>query len=189
MTDRERKRVPDHRTGVLKGSLPHDPPAHPKNTEYPRLSEESEKDSRDKATRRGMEELYQRQRGSRWELFWIKSGFCLITNGDRRVKEWWGRFRSFADEASWAVGHSLNCIKENLRRASKESITIIKPGGNKRGNEIFSGFKTKKYIVWLNGSAWSPGKRVDRVCSPVLSMQADRQNWHQSYEMHWKMGW
>ena len=35
------------------------------NTEYPRLSEESEKDSRDKATQRGMQELYQRQRGSR----------------------------------------------------------------------------------------------------------------------------
>ena len=35
------------------------------NTEYPRLSEESEKDSRDKATQRGTEELYQRQRGNR----------------------------------------------------------------------------------------------------------------------------
>ena len=35
------------------------------NTEYPRLSEESEKDSRDKATQRDMEELYQRQRGNR----------------------------------------------------------------------------------------------------------------------------
>ena len=33
----------------------------------------------------------------------------------------------------------LNFIKENLRRASKESITVIKPGENKRGNESFGG--------------------------------------------------
>ena len=36
----------------------------------------------------------------------------------------------------------LNFIKENLRRASKESITVIKPGENKRGNESFGGLKT-----------------------------------------------
>ena len=34
------------------------------------------------------------------------------------------KFRSFADELSWAADHSLNFIKENPRRASKESITI-----------------------------------------------------------------
>ena len=28
-----------------------------------------------------------------------------------------GRFRSFVEEASWAVDHSLNFIKENLKRA------------------------------------------------------------------------
>ena len=33
------------------------------------------------------------------------------------------------------------CIKENLRRGSKESITVIKPGKNKRGSESFGGFK------------------------------------------------
>ena len=37
----------------------------------------------------------------------------------------------------------MNCIKENLRRASKESITIIKPGENKRGNENFGVFRRK----------------------------------------------
>ena len=63
--DRERKRVPDHRSDALKGSVPQGPPAHPRNTEYPRLSEESEKESRDETTQRGMEELYQRQVGSR----------------------------------------------------------------------------------------------------------------------------
>ena len=52
------------RSYVLKGSLPLGPPAYPRNTEYPRLSEESEKESRDEASQRGME-LYQRQCGSR----------------------------------------------------------------------------------------------------------------------------
>ena len=65
MPDREKKRVPDHRSDVLKGSLLQGPLAHPWNTEYLRLSEESEKESRDKATQRGMEVLYQRQCGSR----------------------------------------------------------------------------------------------------------------------------
>ena len=66
-SDRERKRVPGHRSNVLKGSAPQGPPAHPGNTEYLRLSKES-KESRDEATQRGVEELYQRQCGSRWEL-------------------------------------------------------------------------------------------------------------------------
>ena len=39
MLDRERKRVPDHRSDVLKGSLPHGPPAHPSNTEYPGIGD------------------------------------------------------------------------------------------------------------------------------------------------------
>ena len=37
----------------------------------------------------------------------------------------------------------MNWIKENLRRASKESITTIKPGENKRGNKSFGGFKRR----------------------------------------------
>ena len=36
-------------------------------SEYPRLSEEGEKESRGEATKRCMEELYHRQCGSRWE--------------------------------------------------------------------------------------------------------------------------
>ena len=39
--------------------------------------------------------------------------------------------------------HSLKFIKENPRGASKQSITIIKPGENKRGKESFGGFKRK----------------------------------------------
>ena len=53
-----------------------------------------------------------------------------------------GRFRNFADEASWAVDRSLNFIEENLRRASKESITIAKPSKNKEETS-FCGFKKK----------------------------------------------
>ena len=34
MPHRERKRVPDHRSDVLKGSLPQGPTAHPRNMEY-----------------------------------------------------------------------------------------------------------------------------------------------------------
>ena len=47
----------------------------------------------------------------------------------------------------------MNSVRKNQRRASKESITVIKPGEKKRGNETFSGFKNNKDIVGLNGSA------------------------------------
>ena len=61
-----------------------------------------------------------------------------------------GRFRNFADEANCIVDHSLNCIKENLRRASKESITITKPRENKRENESFGGLKKIKIKILLD---------------------------------------
>ena len=51
-----------------------------------RLSEEREKERRNEAAQRGMEELYQRKHGSRWQLFW--SG--------RKVKGEW--FRSHAND-------------------------------------------------------------------------------------------
>ena len=38
---------------------------------------------------------------------------------------------------------TLDFIKENLRRASKESIAIIKPRENTRGNKSFSSFYRK----------------------------------------------
>ena len=37
----------------------------------------------------------------------------------------------------------MNFIKENLRRASKKSITVMKPGENKRGNESVGGVRRK----------------------------------------------
>ena len=42
MPERARKRVPDHRSNVSKGSLPKSPPTHPQNMEDPRLHKESE---------------------------------------------------------------------------------------------------------------------------------------------------
>ena len=63
MPDRERKRVPDDRSDILKGSLTMSPPAHPLGhgkSEYLRSNEENEKENRGEATRRGTEELYQR---------------------------------------------------------------------------------------------------------------------------------
>ena len=35
MADKKRKRVPDHMSDLLKGSLSEGPPAHPRNTEDP----------------------------------------------------------------------------------------------------------------------------------------------------------
>ena len=60
MPNRERKRVPEDRSDTLKGFLPNSPPAHAWDTENLRLSEDNEKENRREATRRGIEELYQR---------------------------------------------------------------------------------------------------------------------------------
>ena len=62
MPDREKKRVPDDRSDILKGSLHKSsctPLGHGKS-ENLRLNEENKKENRGEATRRGMEELYQR---------------------------------------------------------------------------------------------------------------------------------
>ena len=63
MPNRERKRVPDDRSDILKGYLTKSPPAqalgHGKS-EFLRLNEENEKENRGEATRRGTEELYKR---------------------------------------------------------------------------------------------------------------------------------
>ena len=53
MPDRKRKGVPEHRSNVLKGSLPQGPSAHPRNM--------AEASTSDEVTQRGMEELYQKQ--------------------------------------------------------------------------------------------------------------------------------
>ena len=61
MSIRERGReFLDNRADTLKGSLTQG--AHPRKygrSEYPRLREDSDRESRDEATQRGMEELYQ----------------------------------------------------------------------------------------------------------------------------------
>ena len=65
MPEREKKRVPDDSSYVLKESLPQGALSHPRISEYLRLGEESEMESRDEATQRTMEELYWRQCGNR----------------------------------------------------------------------------------------------------------------------------
>ena len=54
MPDRERKRVPDDRSDILKGSLPESSctPLGQGKSEYLRLNEKNEKENRDKATQR-----------------------------------------------------------------------------------------------------------------------------------------
>ena len=54
MPDKDRKRVPDFRSGILDGSLPQGHSAVPKNgrSEYRRLSKDSEKESRDESIQR-----------------------------------------------------------------------------------------------------------------------------------------
>ena len=79
----------------------------------------------DGATQRDMGELYQRQSRSKWDLYCIECDCWLVAREDRRVKSVVGRFWSCADEASWAVNHYLNFLKENPRRASKGSSTMI----------------------------------------------------------------
>ena len=68
------ERVAERRSSVLKRSHPQ---GH-RRCGYPQLSEESEKESKDEATQRGMEELYQKQCGCRWELFCLESGCWLV---------------------------------------------------------------------------------------------------------------
>ena len=108
MPDRERKRVSDHRSHILKWSLLQGPPAHPRNMEYASIWgwAKRARRSRDEATQRGMEELHQRQCGSRWEMFCIKSSSWLVASGDHRVKEWCGQIKvlcRWAELSSWLL--------------------------------------------------------------------------------------
>ena len=108
MPDRERKRVSDHRSHILKWSLLQGPPAHPKNMQYASIRgwAKRARRSRDEATQRGMEELHQRQCGSRWEMFCIKSSCWLVASGDHRVKEWCGQIKvpcRWAELSSWLL--------------------------------------------------------------------------------------
>ena len=116
MPDSESIRVPDRRSNVLKGSLSHSPPAHPRNTEYLRLSEESKKEQR--WSNSGMEELHQRQCGSRWELLCTESRYWLVACGYRRVKEWCGQeLCRWGELSSWSLWiWSRNIIPTRLEK-------------------------------------------------------------------------
>ena len=60
-----------------------------------------------------------------------------------------GKFWSFVYEMSLAVDHSLDFIKKNLRRTSKNSIVVIKPRENKRGNESSVASTERYYPIEL----------------------------------------
>ena len=175
MPDSERKRVPDDSSDIMKGSLPESPPAHPWDTENPSIWGWT------KRTRRiEMKQLREVWRScTRDNVEASESYFVLNPAADRQpmqIKEWRsdGRFWSFVDEASWAVDHSLNFIKENLRTASKESIAIIKPREKKRGNESSGSFNRKIPSDWTD----PPDLQISQltVCSPVPSARTHCQN-------------
>jgi len=96
MPDTKRKRVPDHRSDVLKGSLS-------RRVLLPILG--TRKIRVCKVERREREAT--QRCGNRWEIFCIESDCWLVASGDRRVRSDVGWFRSFEDEASWAAGHSF----------------------------------------------------------------------------------
>ena len=132
-----------------------------------------------------MEELYQRQCGSRWELFCIKSNCWSNADGDQRVKKWCGKIVLALQMRQAEQLTTLNFTRENWRRASMKNITIIKPRENKRANKSSGGFKRK--TVRINQSTWSPGKPVNRAYSPIPSVQAGCWKLYKD-ELRWKMG-
>ena len=73
----------------------------------------------------------------------------MVASGDRRVNERYGQiYELFRSSGLSNLSHSFYFIKENLRRASKESITVIKPRENERNNEFW--WLQKKDAVRLN---------------------------------------
>ena len=87
MPDTERKRVPDHRTDVLKWSLPQGPHALPRNTEYLSIRFSATRARRrDEATQKRMEAVaVPGICESIREPFCIESGSWLVASADRRV--------------------------------------------------------------------------------------------------------
>ena len=142
------------------------------------ISEESKKESRDEVTQRAMEELYQKQCGSRWEPFCIESGCWLVASGDRT-------------EVMWT---DLGTLK--MRRAV-QLITFIEESqqGEHYSNQAWIKQERKREFWWLQNKivldrTHLPDLQVCKltVCSPVPLMQASCQKLHQGYELHWKMG-
>ena len=80
------------------------------------------------AAQTGTEELYQRQRGSRWELFcqyWIRL-LTSVASGDRKVKEWCGQSmdRNFKLKMSEADHSTLNFIKPTACPGGERSCVV-----------------------------------------------------------------
>ena len=56
----------------------------------------------------------------------------MVDGGDQSKGVMWAEFRSFEDEASWAVDSLFE-----LYQGEPENITIMKPSENKKGKEFW----------------------------------------------------
>ena len=146
----ERKRVPEHRSNVLQGSLPQGLSAHPRNMEDPSIWGWVKRARR----RVEMKQLRQVWRSrTRDNVEADENYFALNPAADWKpveIVKWRsdaGRFRIFADEVSCRVDHS----DFYQLQGPKERITTIKPGENKRENKLWQ-FQ-KKDTVGSNLSA------------------------------------
>ena len=97
-----------------------------------------------------------------------------------------GKFRNFADEASWVFDHTRNLIKGNLSRASKERITRIKPREKNGDDENCSVFKRKVLSEWTDPPDLQVSKLTE-VSLAASSMQAGCHKLHQGYKLHREM--
>ena len=86
MPNRERKRVPNHKSDVLKWSLPQGPPTHPRNSEYPSIRGWTKR-ARRRVEIKQLREVWRSVSGSSLELFCTESGCWLVARGDSRLKE------------------------------------------------------------------------------------------------------
>ena len=97
-------------------------------------------------------------------LYWI----WLLIGSQWRLMGKGVMWRNLGTLQMSEVHHSLNFIKQNLRRASRESITVMKPG-DQEWKQKFCWLQNED-TVGLIRSAWFPGKLRNWVCSPVLSV-------------------
>ena len=92
MPDRERKRVPDQRSDVLKGSLPQGPTAHPRNTAYPSIR------GWVKRARMGVE---LKQLREVWRRFETSIWGAVLTVLSMPLSRWWRTFSWPSTAAGW----------------------------------------------------------------------------------------
>ena len=141
MPDRERKR---ERISPQESSCT---PLGHGTSQHLRLNKENEKQNRGEATQGGMEELYQRQCGSWWELFCIESSCWSAANGDQRVKEWCGPMlepNRWGELSSWSLSGFYQGEPEESQQGEHCNNHA------KRGNESSGSFNRKILSEWTD---------------------------------------